>query len=141
MMEWILVASRPEARFFKRIRQNEIKYQSIIRNPDGREKERSFRTDRPGVTKARQRSSQSPHKLVPHISHVEKDAQQFAQRIAKQVQKKWLDQKMDRLTLMAEPGFGGLIRKEIRSNCKGLPLDFVSKDIKPPTADNVMDHL
>ncbi|MFZ3231001.1 MAG: host attachment protein [Pseudobdellovibrio sp.] len=142
MKEWVIVASRAEAKIFKRdnVTQN-LQWIKTLINKKGRRKEREFETDKPGVSYARFAAVGTPHNLEGRHSHAEIVSQHFANAIGNLLKTARDEKKFDKVTVFAGPNFLGKIRHETKDQIKFGDLFFVSKNIEKAKTELIMNYM
>ena len=142
MKEWIVVASRAEAKIFKRENQlQDLQWIETLDNKKGRWKERDFKHDKPGSSPAKFASIRSPHSLESHVSHAEGVANHFSYVIGKILNKSFHEGQFEKATIFAEPKLLGKIKKEIQDPVTCKALKFVNKNIEKASTDEIQEYV
>ena len=125
MKKWIVIANRISTRIY-----SEKSFQHIItmKNPMGKERNRSLKYDQPGMSQAKFSGASSTHSLTGEKNPHEDAAVDFAREIRNYLKKESDQNNFDKLLIVAEPKMMGRIRehlpKRIMEHC-----EWVSKDL------------
>lgn len=117
---WAVVASRSGARIFQN-RTDRLDFFVLVELafPAGRLRNREYDADRPG--RVRNPASRAmKHGLDPEQYPDARFAEEFAILIAENLYKGWTHQEFQRLILVAEPSFMGLLREKVLARKAGL---------------------
>ena len=123
---WILSANRSGASLFESDGKSMRRLQDIP-HPQGRMHNRETGTDKPG--RSFDSFGQGRHAMGTEQEPVEHIAQQFARDLAELLNKGRVDHVYDKLVLMAEPKFLGLLRAALDKNTAVLVVQTISKDL------------
>lgn len=134
MTTWVLVANRTGARIFHRDGRT-LRLIRTIDHPEGRKADQDIETG-PQRTFDSHTQGNDP-RSSPH----EHDANAFAKAIAAELHLGRTERGVDRLVLVAEPHFLGLVRQELDDGTKALVVATVPKDLAKVENDAVQDHL
>jgi len=138
MKEWILVASRAEAKVFKRSDENKnLQWVKTLTNKKGRWRERDFEHDKPGLSHAKFSGVNMPHALETQDTHAEVVAHHFAHTIGKVLAKGYREKQFENAVIFAEPKFLGRIKKVLPNHLKNTVLTFVNKDIEKARTEEI----
>ncbi|MBK9294412.1 MAG: host attachment protein [Oligoflexia bacterium] len=138
MREWIVVASKAEAKVFeKRAKNKNLKWVKTLENKKGRRREREFHTDKPGLSYAKYGSLAGPHLLEGKNSHAEVIATHFAHTIGSFIKQAYAEKRFDTATVFAGPKLLGKIKKQINGESKANYLNFVDKNIEKASATKI----
>jgi protein required for attachment to host cells len=129
MATWILVANRTGARIFVRAARK-LGLVSEFDHPAGRPRDTDIEVGRAHRTFDRHRQGNDP-RSSPH----EHSAEDFAKALAAELRVGRTERHVDRIVLVAEPHFLGLIRSELddatsRLLASNVPKDLVKADVK-----------
>lgn len=137
-MGWILSASRTSARILERVG-SELSLVETIEHPEGRLRDRDIDTDAHG--RAFESASSARHALSTSERPHDRIAQAFANELAEKLKKGRLTQRYERLTLVAEPHFLGLLRAALDPATARLVSDSIAKDLEPLDFSELRSHL
>jgi len=113
MTTWILVSDAGSARVFAATKWREPwRVVQEIDNPDGRAREAELVSDHPG----RQSGAAASPSMKAPASAKTREAERFAARLARLVERGYDDHAFDRLVLVAPPRFLGRLRQKIRAS-------------------------
>lgn len=137
---WILIAHRSGARLFENRGPGKgIELLQNFDNPAGKLKNRELETDKSG----RHAEGRSPnrhgygHDQEPTM-HI---AELFAKQLAGVLEQGRVDQRFDRLVLVAEPKFLGLLRDSMTDSTTNLVTKALDKDLGGIEARDLPRHL
>lgn len=143
----IVVADRSEARFYDAQHANSrLQLVGQLTVPQAHLHDRDFKSDRPGRVFDRAAGSGRRGAVAHHATDGERnplqhEAEVFAHRVAKELEKGWHAHAFERVVLMAEPGFLGELRQVIpKSLTKTIALQ-VRKDLVHQDEQAIRDHL
>ncbi|MGE0762957.1 MAG: host attachment protein [Bdellovibrionales bacterium] len=141
MKEWVMVASRAEAKIFKRDAKSlPLKWQRTLVNKKGRRREHDFKTDKFGQSYAKWAGSKTPHRLAPHNSHTEVVADHFAHTLAKLLRTAKHGKLYQHVTVFANPHLLGKIKKQV-SAVAAKNMTFIAKDLEKADIPHILKHL
>ena len=135
MSAWVLVANRTGARIFERAGRNLTLVRSI-QHPAGRLRDQDIEqgeSERTFDKHARGRA----HTASPH----EHAAERFAAALANDLRHGRLEHGVDRLVLVAEPHFLGLLRGKLDDTTAKLVVGAVPKDLAEVDVNALPEHL
>lgn len=112
---WIAIVSRTEARIFDAEDMRKI---YTLKNNLGREKNRAFTTDKPGLGRNRSLSKGSIHNLTGEKSPHNEAAKKFAHKLNAYLKKRFTEHRFDTLLLSAEPRMQGWVKSEMEESLK-----------------------
>ncbi len=142
MREWVVVASRAEAKIFERDNKTQnLRWVETLTNKKGRRREREFESDKPGSSYAKFFKGKSPHNLEGHVTHVESVATHFAQVIARVLIKNHTQGRFKKAIVMASPKLLGKIKDEIKKPLQKEAFQFIAKNIEKLNSAEIHDHL
>jgi protein required for attachment to host cells len=125
---WILTANRSGATLFEGDgKGNAIHRLQDIPHPKGRLQNKDIDTDKPG--RAFDSLGQGRHSVSTQREPTEEVAMQFARILAELLNKGRTSNAYDRLVLVAEPGFLGILRAALDSHTAALVVKTVHKDL------------
>lgn len=125
MNQWVGIINRTEARIFNAEDMSKI---YTLKNSAGKQKNREFTTDKPGVARNRSLSKSSTHSLTGEKSPHNEAAKAFARKISEYLRKRHGEGRFASLLLIAEPRMQGWVRKELDPKIKKLA-KWKSKDL------------
>lgn len=137
MSTWVLVAHRAGARLFEH-KGHELSVLKSIDHPAGRVEDHDLET---GPQRNFDSHAQGRHASDRGDSRHERAAVHFAHDLAKVLEEGRLTRGVDRIVLVAEPHFLGLLRAELRGEAAELVIASVPKDLHAVSAPNVLQHL
>lgn len=126
MTTWILSANRSSAGLFEHDGKSTRLIQDIS-HPEGHMQNRETGTDKPG--RSFDSFGQGRHAMSTEQEPVEHLAQQFALDLAEVLNKGRVVNAYDKLVLMAEPKFLGILRAALDKNTAALVVQTLSKDL------------
>jgi len=137
---WILVAERSSAKVFaQRKLGGDLVLVQEIAHPDGRRESHELGSDRPGRTHEARGSVVST--FEPRHTPAENAADAFAASLAEIVNKGRNDHAYERLILVAEPRFLGLVRGALSHATAATVTGSLDKDLSVATADELRHKL
>lgn len=135
---WILSANRGSASLFEREGSSMRRVQDIS-HPEGFRQNRETGTDKPGQSVGS--LGQGRHAMSTEQAPVAHIAQQFALDLAGMLNKGRVVQAYDKLVLMAEPKFLGILRAALDKNTAALVVQTISKDLPHINEKNLTKYL
>lgn len=145
----IVVASQALATFYD-VQHVEDKLQitTQLTDPLARLHDREFKSDRPGrmfdhgpLAGGRRGASARHGTGGGRESPRKHEAVIFAQKIANELENAWRAGSFDRLIMMAEPSFLGVLRRALSISLKSAVVAEVAKDLAQQPEDAVRAHL
>ena len=137
-MSWILIANRTGARLIDRQGPN-LSLLETIAHDTGRARDRDLNSDRHGETFNRVGSSR--HALATSEAPHEHDARLFAHALADRLRTERLNHRFERLVLVAEPHFLGLLREALDKATERAVIATVAKDLAEIPLHDLPAHL
>lgn len=143
----VVVASESEADFYDlRPQQHALSLVSRLSDPKARLHDRDFKSDRPGVfdravVAGGRRGAVARHGTGGERRPRRHEAELFARRIAEQLEHARDHDEFDRLVVMAEPRFLGLLRSAIPGSLRSQVAAEVGKDLVRAPASAVQMHI
>ncbi|HUW98456.1 MAG TPA: host attachment protein [Acidiferrobacter sp.] len=136
---WVLVAHRGGARIFESAgRKQDLKLRQDIPHSQGKLKNRDIGSDRPGRGVNSQGSRTSLQQAQEPTAHI---AEQFAKQLAELLNAGRVKRLYEKLVLIAEPHFLGLLHAALSSESTALVIASVPKDLAHTEIQGVRDHL
>jgi protein required for attachment to host cells len=137
---WILVAHRSGARLFENRGPGKgLAFVRNIDNPAGKLKSHELNGDKPGRNFDRRgrgrHAYETEHSPTMHVAEV------FAKQLATLLDEGRLEQRYQRLVLVAEPRFLGLLRGSLPETTAGLVSASVDKDLGGTEARDLPRYL
>ena len=126
MTTWILSANRSSASLFESDGKSMHRLQDIS-HPEGRMQNHDTGTDKPG--RSFDSFGQGRHAMSTEQEPVEHIAQQFALDLAEVLNKGRVAHAYDKIVLMAEPKFLGILRAALAKNTATLVVQTISKNL------------
>lgn len=144
----IVVASQAEATFYDLLRiEDKLQIAGRLSDPLAHLHDRDFKSDRPGrvfdhapLTGGR-RGATAHHGTGGERRPRKHEAVLFAQKIATELEQARRNDRFDRLILMAEPGFLGVLRKALPASLDSVVIAEVAKDLARQPESAVRAHL
>lgn len=133
---WILSGDTTRARvFFTNKRNGELVEQFDLVNPEARLHEQDLTTDLPGSTA--NSATGMRHNYGPEESHKPRAAELFAKEVADRLEKGRAAGEWDKLYVVAEPSFLGMLRKAMDRDTAQLVAGEVPKNVTRGSAQDV----
>jgi protein required for attachment to host cells len=144
----IVVASQASATFYDVQRlEDELQVSGQLIDPLAHLHDRDFKSDRPGrmfdhgPLSGRRRGATAHHGTGGERHPREHEAVVFAQKIATELERARGEDRFDRLIVMAEPRFLGVLRKALPSSLSSIVTAEVAKDLAQQPTSAVRTHL
>ena len=129
---WIAVGHRSGALIFEsRGPRRPLEVVEKLENPEGRLKESEIDADRPGISF--ERAGPGQHAMSRSNSAVDGVAEQFARKVAAVLEAGRIENRFQRLAVVAEPRFLGRLRSAMSDATQSLVVVSVDKNL--PHAD------
>lgn len=138
MKTWVLVANRTGARLFEQ-RAGRLERIEQWAHPEGRLRDRDIQADKPG--RSFDKRGMGQHDYSPEESPLERRAANFARELAAALDHGRARDVVERIVLVAEPSFLGLIRGSLSAPTAALVEDTVGKDLVHVEDRDVGTHL
>ena len=137
---WILIANRSSASLFESDWPGKsMRRIQDIPHPQGRMQNSDIDTDTPG--RSFDSFGQGRHAMSPKQEPTEHIAQQFARDLAELMNKGRLTHAYDKLVLMAEPKFLGILRAALDKNTASLVVQTVNKELLDVKEEDLAEYL
>lgn len=137
---WILTANRSSASLFESDWPGKsMRRIQDIPHPQGRMQNRDIDTDKPG--RSFDSFGQGRHSMSTKQEPTEHIAQQFALDLAELLNKGRLTHAYDKLVLMAEPKFLGILRAALDKNTASLVVQTVNKELLDVKEEDLAEYL
>lgn len=137
-MSWILIANRSGARIVEKQGSNFMLRESITHQA-GRQRDRDVESDRRGRTF--DRIGGNRHALSSSETPHDHDAKAFARELAERLRNDHLQQRFERLVLVAEPRFLGFLREALDEVTARTVIASVHKDLAEIGLRDLAHHL
>lgn len=137
MSTWVLVAHRTGARLFEH-KGHELSVLETIDHPAGRVEDHDLER---GPQRNFDSHAQGRHAKDRGGSRHERAAVHFAHDLARLLEEGRLTKGVNRIVLVAEPHFLGLLRAELGKEAAELVTAGVAKDLHAVSAPDVLRHL
>jgi protein required for attachment to host cells len=126
---WIVAADSSRARIFEvqGVDKNFQELQDFV-NEAGRERHQDLRTDAKGRFYGKGERDQA-HTAEPDIDAVRHETELFAKQVGEFLDKARVEQRYDKLFLIADPKFLGLLRDNLSKEAQKLVKDEIPKEI------------
>ena len=137
---WVLAADAGRARIFSADSpKSSLRPLKQLISPEARLREQDLTSDRPG--RSFDSAGMGRHATEPSTHAREREALRFARDIARHLKQGRDSGAFDRLILVAEPRFLGLVRKAVDSNTAKMIALEVAKDVSKANAKEIRKHL
>ena len=137
---WVLVADAARARIFSvDSPQANLNPVEQLVSPEARLHDRDINADRPG--RAFDSFGEGRHAMGTNTDPKEQDAIRFAREVADHLEQGRVGNRFDRLILVAEPHFLGLLRKSIKPPLGQLITLEINKDLSRAKEQEIREHL
>lgn len=137
-MSWILVANRTGARILDK-QGSTFNLRETIAHEAGRRRDRDVDSDRQG--RAFDRIGGNRHALSSSETPHDHDAKAFARELAERLRADRLQQRFERLVLVAEPRFLGLLRAALDEGTARTVIGTVPKDLAEVPLQDLARHM
>jgi len=143
----IVVADRGEARFYQAQHANsQLQLVGQLTDPQAHLHDRDFKSDRPGrvydhASSGGRRGAVAHHATGGERNPLQHEAEVFAHRIVKELEKAQHAASFDRLVLMAEPSFLGQLREVMPKSLMKTVVLQVHKDLVHQDERAISEHL
>jgi protein required for attachment to host cells len=140
LTSWVLVAHRSGARIFVNDGPGKgLRLIQTLDHPEGRLKNREIDTDRPGS--AFGNGTLERHALERHETSHEKLSEDFARSLASVLEDARTHQRFDRVFIVADPSFLGMVRSFLSNQTAALVAGSLSKDLAYVKDAQMTEHL
>ena len=137
---WILSANRSSASLFESDWPgNSMRRIQDIPHPQGRMQNKDIDTDKPG--RVFDSFGEGRHSTSPKQEPTEHIAQQFALDLAELLNKGRLTNAYNKLVLIAEPKFLGILRAALDKNTASLVVQSVNKELLDVKEEDLAEYL
>ena len=137
---WILSANRSSASLFESDWPGKsMRRIQDIPHPQGRMQNQDIDTDKPG--RVFDSFGEGRHSTSPKQEPTEHIAQQFALELAEMLNKGRLTNAYDKLVLIAEPKFLGILRAALDKNTESLVIQTVNKELLDVKEKDLAEYL
>ena len=137
---WILIANRSSASLFESDWPGKsMRRIQDIPHPQGRMQNSDIDTDKPG--RSFDSFGQGRHSMSPKQEPTEHIAQQFALDLAELLNKGRVSHAYEKLVLMAEPKFLGILRAALNENTAALVVQTVNKELLNVKEEDLANYL
>ena len=137
---WILSANRSNASLFESDWPGKsVRRIQDIPHPQGRMQNKDIDTDKPG--RVFDSFGEGRHSTSPKQEPTEHIAQQFALDLAELLNKGRLTNAYDKLVLIAEPKFLGVLRAALDKNTESLVIQTVNKELLDVKEEDLAEYL
>lgn len=139
---WVVVAHQAGARFMEHKSGfgRHLKLVREIEHPEGRMRNHEIDSDRPGEASAGGRGTSRRSMQHEETAH-EHVVSAFAHTVASELSKARAGGAFDKLILVAEPGFLGVLREALDRPTAQLVVDSVKKNLAIELPNEVAQHL
>lgn len=136
---WILVADRSGARLLTAEGQQKPRVLETFANPEGRLQDREVDSDRPG--RAFDSVGSARHAAEPQTSPTQTIANEFARKLASRLERGRTEHSFDKLVLVADAKFLGLLRQELGKDTARLVTASLDKNLSGMSDGDVLSHI
>lgn len=137
-MSWVLVANRTGARILDK-QGSALSLVETVNFAEGRLRDREVESDEPG--RSYDRATAARHALEQSEGPHERAAKTFANILADKLKRARLEGHFERLVLVAEPHFLGLLREALDTQTARAVIASVTKDLVHVADDEIVAHL
>lgn len=137
--EWILVASREEARIFSRSGVGPLRLVVDMGNPTGRLKAHDLESDAPG--RATDNRMRARHAYSTEESVRDRALRTFYREVIDRIERAHFDRDFDSLTLIAEPRLLGIIRALLPPGIQSSVMREIPKDLSYEDDSTILSRL
>lgn len=137
--EWILVASRDEARIYARTGKGPLRLVCDMGNPEGMLRTRDLESDAPG--RATDNRMRARHAYTTEESAKDHSLRTFYREVFDRIERGSFDQEFDTLTLIAEPRLLGILRALMPKGVSETVGREIKKDLAYEDERMIMDRL
>lgn len=135
----VVVANSSRARVLRAENNNELSEVDTFEHPESRAEGHELGTSAPGTTF--DRVGQNRHSYESPTSLKKQEAIAFAREIAQYLEKTCNGNGVEKLYLVANPTFLGLLRRHLHQSVAKLILDQIPKDVTAQNAEEIRKHL
>jgi len=138
---WIVVADHSRARIFEVIDRNEALHElDDLVNPAGRLRDADLRTDNTGRYYGHGERMQG-HSARPRTEPGEHETELFAKTVAQYLEQARVEQRCERLCLIAAPKFLGVLRQNLSKHARDLVFEALDKDVSWLEGPRLQDYV
>jgi protein required for attachment to host cells len=137
--EWILVASREEARIYARSGTGALRLVCDMGNPEGRLRTRDLESDAPG--RSTDNRMRARHAYSTQESAKDHSLRTFYREVFDRIERGSFDQEFDTLTLIAEPRLLGILREVMPRGVSETVGREIKKDLAYEDERMILDRL
>ncbi len=140
---WIVAADSSRARIFE-VHGTKDHLQEVhdFANPAGRSSAREIESDQRGRFFATPEGTHGEGDTYqPRVETIEHETQVFSKEVSEFLDKACIEHRYDKLCLIADPKFLGLMRKNLSKEAQRLVEDEVSKDISWRDTREIEDYV
>ncbi|MEY4701046.1 MAG: hypothetical protein RL326_1233 [Pseudomonadota bacterium] len=137
--EWILVASRDEARIYARSGMGSLRLVCDMGNPEGLLRTRDLESDAPG--RSTDNRMRARHAYSTQESAKEHSLRTFYREVFDRIERGSFAQEFDTLTVIAEPRLLGMLRELMPKGVSGMVGREIKKDLAYEDERMILDRL
>lgn len=137
--EWIVVASREQARIFSRRGIGELSLVCEMGNPQGLMKPQDLESDRPG--RSTDNRMRARHAYSTEESATERSLRNFYREVIDRVEHSHYQHEFDSLTLIAEPRLLGILRSLLPDALSHVLRREIPKDLSYAEEKQILSRL
>ena len=139
-VQWIVVADRAGARFFRhRKRGKDFTMEFAVEHPQGKLKDQDIDSDRPGTTWSGK--SQQHTTLIREQSAHAHVMQEFCRELADRIERGAIDKEFDQLVIVAESRMLGALKSALGSQGTHRLTATIEKDLARLNERDLAEHL
>ena len=140
---WVVVAGRSEAKIFELDRKGpKLHLLKTIEKPEGKMRNEEMDSDRPGVTRSRNKGSSHTASLTKSQNTKDHNAEIFGKHIIQELNKARKENQCEKVIFVVESSFKGILNKNMHNNgMKNMVFDTVNKNYIDLKEDEISDRL
>ncbi|MFQ5935265.1 MAG: host attachment protein [Acidiferrobacterales bacterium] len=140
MVIWVLIAESSRARIFLVDKpRGPLRELETLAHPKARMHEQELTADLPG--RSFDSAGEARHAMEPNTNPKEREAADFAKRIARRLDSARTENNFDKLVMAAAPKFLGRLRKELSTETLALVTREINKNLVQLDARTLRRHL
>lgn len=124
---WIVVANKCQAKIFRLVKFPKIEEITFLEHPESRLHNQDLVSSKPG--RNFQSGGTTRHAYQPEVEPKQQEAIKFAIKVAHHLETAFQKGEFNRLYILAEPGFLGLLRQHLHSEVQKIIVAEVPKDL------------
>lgn len=124
---WVVVADKCQATIYQIVKFPKLKQIKVLEHPESRLHDRDLVTTKPGRTF--QRGGSTRHSYQPEVGPKQMEVIKFATELGKYLVEEENQKTFNRLYIIAEPAFLGVLRQHINNGVKKTIVSEIAKDL------------